>query len=59
MAMTMAKFGPHWPPSRALLSLIRREGPLRLDQLYAVANDKLGAVRFAIRFHENVDQRVV
>ena len=24
---------PWWPPSRGLLSLIRREGPIRLDQV--------------------------
>ena len=46
-----AKAGPHWPPSRALLSLIRREGPLRIDQLYRVAQAKLAADTFRSKTH--------
>ena len=42
---------PAWPPSRGLLSLIRRQGPIRLDQLYERASEHLAPGTFRSKSH--------
>ena len=45
------KFGPHFPPSRALLSIIRRQGPIQLDHLFGMAQEQLGSGAFRSKTH--------
>ena len=42
---------PTWPPSRSLLSLIPRQGPIRLDQLYTQATTELAPETFRSKMH--------
>ncbi len=42
---------PAWPPARGLLSLIRRQGPIRLDQLYERASEQLAPGTFRSKRH--------
>lgn len=42
---------PSFPPARSLLSLIRRQGPIRLDQLYGRASDQLAPGTFRSKQH--------
>ena len=42
---------PAWPPARGLLSLIRRQGPVRLDQLYGQATEQLAPGTFRSKQH--------
>lgn len=47
----MAQMLPAWPPSRSLLSLIRQQGPIRLDLLYAQATQELAPATFRSKMH--------
>jgi hypothetical protein len=42
---------PQWPPSRALLSLIRQRGPFQLNQLYDAAVESLAPGTFRSKTH--------
>ena len=42
---------PTWPPTRSLLTLIRQQGPIRLDQLYAQATQELAPATFRSKMH--------